>query len=68
MYDIERIEVLMHDVRMQLVNVFKWACLGGGGGGGSEKWEPYRAQCSFAVKIGGFPLQRDVQSFNCFPS
>ena len=28
MYDIERIEVLMHDVRMQLVNVFRWACLG----------------------------------------
>ena len=29
MYDKERIEVLMHDVRMQLVNVFRWACLGG---------------------------------------
>ena len=21
----------MHDVRMQLLNVFRWACLGGGG-------------------------------------
>ena len=29
MYDIERIEVLVHDVRMQLVNAFRWACLGG---------------------------------------
>ena len=40
MYDIERIEVLMHDVRMQLVNVFKGACLGGGGGqrSGSHTW------------------------------
>ena len=40
----------------------------GGGGGGSEEWVLYRAQCSFAVKIRGFPLQMDVQGFNCFPS
>ena len=64
--DIERIEVLVHDVRMQLVNVFRWVCLGGGGG--SEKWAPYRARCSSAVRIGGFLLQMDVQGFNYFPS
>ena len=58
MYDIERIEVLMHDVRMQSVDVPK------GGGGGSEKW----VQCSSAVKKVGFLLQMDVQCFNCFPS
>ena len=29
MYDVEKIEVLVHDVRMQLVNVFRWVCLGG---------------------------------------
>ena len=29
MCDIERIEVFMHDVRMQLVNAFRWVCLGG---------------------------------------
>ena len=34
----------------------------------SQKGVPYRAQCSSAVKIGGFPLQMDVQGFNCFPS
>ena len=30
MYDRHRIEVFMHDVRMQLVNVFMWMCLVGG--------------------------------------
>ena len=29
---------------------------------------PYRAQCSSTVKVRGFPLQMDVQGFNCFPS
>ena len=29
---------------------------------------PYRAQCSSAVKVRGFPLQMDVQGFNCFLS
>ena len=60
------IEVFMHDVRMQLLDVFKWVCPGGGGS--SEKGVPYRAQCSSAVEIGGFLLQMDVQGFNCFPS
>ena len=64
MYDIESIEVLVHDVRMQLVDVFRWVCPRGGGG--LEKWVPYRAQCSFVVKTGGFLLQMDVQGFNCF--
>ena len=41
---------------------------GGGEGWGSEEWVPYRAQCSSAVKVRGFPLQMDVQGFNCFPS
>ena len=41
---------------------------GGGEGWGSEEWVPYRAQCSYAVKVRGFPLQMDVQGFNCFPS
>ena len=31
MYDIESIEVLVHDVRMQLVGVFRWVCPRGGG-------------------------------------
>ena len=31
MYDMVRVEGLMHDVRMQIVNVFRWACLGVGG-------------------------------------
>ena len=35
------------------------------GVGGSEKWVPYRAQCFSAVQVGGFPLQMDVQGFNC---
>ena len=32
MYDIKkgRIEVLMHDVRMQLVDMFRWVCPRGG--------------------------------------
>ena len=65
-YDIKRgIEVFMHDVRMQLLDVFRWVCPGGGS---LEKGVPYRAQCSSAVEIGGFLLQMDVQSFNCFPS
>ena len=53
----------MHDVRMQLLDVFRCAQ-----GGSSEKGVPYRAQCSSAVEIRGFLLQIDVQGFNCFPS
>ena len=53
MFDLQRSDVHMHDVRMQLVDVFRW--------GGSEKWVPHRAQWSSAVKIGSFPLQMDVQ-------
>ena len=58
----------MHDVRMQLVDVSSWVCPRGKGKGGSEKGVPYRAQCSSTVKIGGYPLQMDVQGLNCFPS
>ena len=66
MCDIERIEVLMYDVRMQLVDVLRWPCPRGEG---SEKWVPYKARCSSVVKIGGFPpLKMDVQGFYCFPS
>ena len=36
--------------------------------GGGRVGVPYRAQCSSAVKVRGFPLQMDVQGFNCFPS
>ena len=57
----------MHDVRVQIVDVFGWVCLRREGGS-SEKGVPYRAQCSPAVKIRGFPLQMDVQGFNCFSS
>ena len=64
MHDIERIEVLMYDVRMQLVDVFRWVCPRGmfrevGG---------IQISVFFPVKIGGYPLLMDVQGFNCFPS
>ena len=35
------------------------------GGGGVQRGVPYWTQCSFAVRIGGYPLPMDVQGFNC---
>ena len=53
-YDIERNEVLMHDVRMQLVDVFRWAYPGGGD---SEKWVPYmQGSVFFRSQDWRFPI------------
>ena len=61
-----RIEVLMHDVRKQLVDVFRWVCPRGREfreGGATQGSVFFRSQ-----DFGGFLLQMDVQGFNCFPS
>ena len=57
----------MHDVRMQLVNVFRWECLGGLGG---VRESGYHTGLSVLPhsRLEVLVADMDVQGFNCFLS
>ena len=56
MYDIESIEVLVHNVRMQLVDVFRWVCPRGGGGGGFREVSVLQGSMFFCSQDWRFPV------------